>query len=280
MLKIKKVLVVSFFAVFFISVSIAAQNSKSSSEGTLELDAYRLQSRIDVAEITDDLSGLTFNPLTQSLFAVTNAPELLLEMTLEGDVKRVIPLLGFEDTEGITHIEGNRFAIVEERKRQVVFIEINGRTTEIKREHCEGYALALQGESNKGLEGIAWSKNLGILIAKEDEPEQLYHFDQQLQVGNNLSSFLNHSKQRGRLGDVAGLHSLANGNTLFLSEESRLLLELSVTGEVLSSKSFEYDPFGIFYYIRQPEGVTMADDGRLYIVSEPNQLFIFEKPKG
>ena len=140
MLKIKKVLVVSFFAVFFISVSIAAQNSKSSSEGTLELDVYRLQSRIDVAEITDDLSGLTFNPLTQSLFAVTNAPELLLEMTLEGDVKRVIPLLGFEDTEGITHIEGNRFAIVEERKRQVVFIKIDGRTTEIKREHCEGYA--------------------------------------------------------------------------------------------------------------------------------------------
>jgi len=279
-LKKKWALAAGFVVVFFVSVSIAAQSRWPSSQGSLELEAYQLQSRIDVAEITDDLSGVTFNALTQSLFAVTNAPEQIVEMSLEGKVKRLIPLLGFDDTEGITHIGGNRFAIVEERKRQVVFIDINKHTNEIKREHCEGYKLPLQGEKNKGLEGIAWSKKAGILIAKEDEPEQLYHFDQQQHDGKYLTPFLNNSIQRKQLGDVAGLHSLANGNTLFLSEESRLLLELSPKGYVLSSKSFEYDPFGIFYSIRQPEGVTMADDGRLYIVSEPNQLFIFEKPKG
>ena len=268
---------------FFISVSTAGQHKIIRSTGdSIELSRYELVSRIDVEEVDDDLSGLTFNPLTESLFAVTNEPPQLIEMSLEGRVIRLIPLLGFEDTEGITHVQGNQFALVEERKRQVVFFSVDESTTKIEHEHCEVYALAMKGEKNKGLEGIAWRDGAGLLLAKEDEPEQLYQLAANNQFERGLTVLLQRSETPRSLGDVAGLHSLANGNTLLLSEASAVLLELSPQGEVVSEKSFaglRYDSFVMFKSIRQPEGVTVADDGRLYIVSEPNQLFIFNKPE-
>jgi len=277
----RNLLVFSVFALF-ISVAIAGQHSPLGTVvESIELDRYELKSRIDLAEIEDDLSGLTFNPLTKSLFAVTNAPEQVVEISLEGKVKRIIPLIGFDDTEGITHIHGNQFAVVEERKRHVVFISIDQATSQIERSSCETYALPFNGEKNKGLEGIAWSERSGLLIAKEDEPEQLYHFERNPNVEKEVNLLLKRSEERQSLEDVAGLHSLKNGNTLFLSEASRMLLELSPNGEILSKKSFgglRFDPFGVFQYIRQPEGVTLSDDGRLFVVSEPNQLIIFHKP--
>ena len=275
-------IVVCSVLALFISVAIAGQHSSFRSEhASIELELYQLTSRIDLDEIDDDLSGLTFNPITKSLFAVTNEPPQVVEISLEGNVKRLIPLLGFEDTEGITHIRGNQFAVVEERRRHVVFLSIDKMTSQINRETCETYALPFNGEKNKGLEGIAWSEQSGLLIAKEDEPEQLYHFARNPKVGRSAQLLLQRSEERQSLEDVAGLHSMKNGNTLFLSEASRVLLELSPEGDVLSEKSFDglrYAPFGVFQYIRQPEGVTLSDDGRLFIVSEPNQLIIFNKP--
>ncbi len=271
----------SIFA-FFVSVAMAGQHSSFRTEsGSIELDRYQLLSRIDLAEVDDDLSGLTFNPLTKSLFAVTNEPPQVVELSLEGKVKRLIPLIGFDDTEGITYVHGDQFAVVEERRRHVVFLSIDPMTRQIERSSCETYALPFNGVKNKGLEGIAWSEQFGLLIAKEDEPEQLYHFSRNPKADQRVNLLLNRSEERQSLEDVAGLHIMKNGNTLFLSEASRMLLELSPSGEVLSEKSFggpRYDLFGIFQYIRQPEGVTLSDDGHLFVVSEPNQLFIFHKP--
>jgi len=281
MRQIKRIIgVIGLFALLM-SVTIAAKHNPPRATGaSIELDSYRLISRINLPEVDDDLSGLTFNPLTNSLFAVTNEPPQVLEISLDGRVKRVIQLLGFNDTEGITYIDGNRFAVVEERKRQVVFISIDSMTTQINLALCEKYALPLVGESNKGLEGIAWSAMHGLLLAKEDEPEQLYQFSRNTGIVKNSNALLQRSQQRALLDDVAGLHSMRNGNTLFLSEASRTLIELSPTGKELSRKTFGWqmsDPFSLFDYIRQPEGVTVSDDGRLFVVSEPNQLLIFTK---
>jgi len=275
---------IAFFMVFLsVSIAIAAKHKPVEvKEGSIDLNRYQLESRIDLAEIQDDLSGITFSPVTQSLFAVTNEPPQVVELSLEGKVKRLIKLSGFEDTEGITHISDHRFAVVEERKRQVVFISIASQTRHIKRDSLESYKLPLGGEKNKGLEGIAWSKQYGLLIAKEDEPEQLYQLSTKQSAKDKASRLLSYAKKRKSLEDVAGLHSLDNGNTLFLSEASRTLLELSKDGQVLSKKSFGWrvsEPFKAYDYIKQPEGVTLSADDRLYIVSEPNQLLIFKKPQ-
>ncbi len=195
---------------FFISVSMAGQQKITRSTGdSIELSRYELVSRIDVEEVDDDLSGLTFNPLTESLFAVTNEPPQLIEMSLEGRVIRLIPLLGFEDTEGITHVQGNQFALVEERKRQVVFFSVDESTTKIEHEHCEVYALAMKGEKNKGLEGIAWRDGAGLLLAKEDEPEQLYQLAANNQFERGLTVLLQRSETPRSLGDCWNYHRKA-----------------------------------------------------------------------
>ena len=282
-IKLNNVFIVFFILFLTASIALAAQHKPAEVKaGSIDLNHYQLESRIDLAEIQDDLSGITFSPVTQSLFAVTNEPPQIAELSLEGNVKRLITLSGFEDTEGITHISNHRFAVVEERKRQVVFISITSHTRQIKRGSQESYTLPLGGEKNKGLEGVAWSQQYGLLIAKEDEPEQLYQLSNEQSAKEQASSLLSYAKKRKSLEDVAGLHSLGNGNTLFLSEASRTLLELSKEGQVLSKKLFEWrisEPFKGYDYIEQPEGVTLSADNRLYIVSEPNQLLIFNKPQ-
>ncbi len=122
---------------------------------------------------------------------------------------------------------------------------------------------------------------MALFFVKEDEPEKIYRFNQKQEEPVEFHAFIQRMEGQVSLEDVAGLHSMSNGNLLFLSEASRILLELSPSGELLSKKSmgaFGYDPFDLFYQVKQPEGVTPSDDGRLFVVSEPNQLFIFQKP--
>ena len=54
---------------------------------------------IRITHVRDNASGLTFCPKTKSLFMVVDEPELVMELDLEGGVKRTIPLRGFQDVE-------------------------------------------------------------------------------------------------------------------------------------------------------------------------------------
>ena len=67
------------------------------------------------------------------------------------------------------------------------------------------------------------------------------------------------------------------GHLILLSDESRLLMELSDSGEMLSYRSLN----GVFSDLRrsapQPEGVTLDRDGTLYLVSEPNLFYSFRR---
>ncbi len=155
---------VALIAVFtlFISVSIGAQlKPVVMNDASVGLADFRLLSRVDLKEVEDDLSGITFSAPTQSLFAVTNEPPQILEMTLRGKVKRVIPLIGFNDTEGVAHIRDNRFAVVEERRRRVVFVTIDAETQKIEYKNCDSRSISIDGSANKGLEGVAWSQQDG-----------------------------------------------------------------------------------------------------------------------
>ncbi len=72
-------------------------------------------------------SGLTFNPLSQTLLVVFNRPARIMELGLDGSKKRTITLHGFNDTEGMTHIRHNIFAVLEERRQTICIIDDRAR---------------------------------------------------------------------------------------------------------------------------------------------------------
>jgi uncharacterized protein YjiK len=67
------------------------------------------------------------------------------------------------------------------------------------------------------------------------------------------------------------------GHTLALSADSHLLLELNEKGEQVSFMTLLSGFNGLKKTIPRAEGVTMDEAGNLYMVSEPNLFYRFEK---
>ncbi|MNG14571.1 SdiA-regulated [compost metagenome] len=83
--------------------------------------------------------------------------------------------------------------------------------------------------------------------------------------------------------DMRNLSALAidprTGHTLALSADSHLLLELNEKGEQVSFMTLLSGFNGLKKTIPRAEGVTLDEAGTLYMVSEPNLFYRFEKQK-
>jgi uncharacterized protein YjiK len=83
--------------------------------------------------------------------------------------------------------------------------------------------------------------------------------------------------------DMRNLSALAidprTGHMLALSADSHLLLELDKNGEQVSFITLLRGFNGLKGTIPRAEGVTMDEAGTLYMVSEPNLFYRFEKQR-
>jgi uncharacterized protein YjiK len=67
------------------------------------------------------------------------------------------------------------------------------------------------------------------------------------------------------------------GHLLALSDESHLVIEINSDGRPISTLSLIGGQHGLEKSVPQAEGVATDDRGRLYVVSEPNLFYVFEK---
>lgn len=263
--------------------------------GTVNLDEYELVSGPTVIySIPDDLSGVTYNPLTNTLFMVANGNTTIYETNLSGGVLRTIFLSGFDDTEGIVHISGTRYAVSEERRGRITFFDITTSTSTVLYGNSDYVQLPGTWNNNQGLEGVSYDPAIGeVLTVKEKTPKGFYSFPTPVSYPTVLSSVntpCNMTLNPFGFGDIAGLHYLGltsgfdqlsvSDHTLLLSHESLALVETDENCNEISRISLNTGGGNgtLINAIPQPEGITMDDNGTLYIVSEPNQLFIFENP--
>lgn len=258
---------------------VPATTLESAPESTLQLADYQLVSSRVITEVTRDLSGATWSANSNTLFVITNRPTIVLELDLSGALIRRIELVNFHDTEGIVHLGGTLYAIVQERRALVTLVEIGPDTRSIDAEHSTSIKIDQANTNNRGLEGIAWSASSGLFVANEMEPVRVLHFAVTLE--DLLAGNIGQPRMLADvpLIDVAGLHVVESDQRLLaLSQESLELLELDFDGKVLSGFNFAKDRFALRRAIRHPEGVTMDDAGRIYVVGEPNHFLVLEKP--
>ena len=263
---------------------------------TVDLGAYELLcDPITISQVPEDLSGVTYNPLTNTLFMVRNSSgaETIYETTLSGKWLRTITLSSeFDDTEGIVHIGGTEYAVTEERVGKVTLININALTSNVN--HSNSTVLQLPGtwSGNDGLEGISYNPNDSkIHTLKERTSKAYYSFSKSASspLTNNDVNEPCGTNPFSSLSDLAGMHHLGLTNlpnlnvsthTLILSQESRTVIEIDENcnqkSQILLSANGANGTLSTA--VPQPEGVTMDNNGNLYIVSEPNLLYIFAKP--
>jgi len=225
----------------------------------------------------DEASDLAYNPQTKTLFSVMGKNPFLVELTLQGEVLRKMPLMGWSNPEAVTVMENGLLAIVDEREHLLSIVKVEAETRELHRDAFPKYDLGPSEDQNKAFEAITWDPRNQQLLLGEERPAALFSWK------SDGSQTLTGSKQKlvnGEL-DVRNLSALAidprTGHTLALSADSHLLLELDEQGEQVSFMTLLRGFNGLSKTIPRAEGVTIDDAGNIYMVSEPNLFYRFEK---
>ena len=225
----------------------------------------------------DEASDVAFNPQTRTLFAVMGKNPILVELSLEGDVLRKIPLNGWNNPEGIAVLEDGNLAITDERLHDLTVVKVNAQTTALNHDDSPSHDLGPSAKSNKGFEAIAWDPLRQRLIIGEERPPKLYTWN------TDGRSPLKGEKQplpSDEL-DLRNLSALGvdprTGHLLVLSADSNMLLELDEQGQQVSFMTLLGGFNGLEGTIPRAEGVTMDDKGTLYMVSEPALFYRFKK---
>lgn len=236
-----------------------------------------------IVGVKDDVSGLTYDPDRRSLFAVTNKRPEIIELSLDGDVLRRIPLSGVADPEAIEYISPGRYVITDERRQAVIEVVIDETTERLDVQHNSQVAIGIGRNGNLGFEGLAYDRAGGrLFVAKERDPMQIYEITGFPFAGRPASALQIHDNPAYTkalpLRDLSSLYFDARtGHLLALSDESRLIVELDKAGKAISKMSLRAGKHGLKRKIPQAEGLAMDDAGKLYVVSEPNLFYKFSR---
>ncbi|POA47836.1 DNA-binding protein [Pseudomonas sp. MPR-ANC1] len=255
--------------------------SQAEQKESIWLPDYRVV--IDAKPLTgmdkDEASDLSYNPQTKTLFSVMGKNPFLAELNLQGDVLRKMPLVGWSNPEGLTVMENGLMAIVDERQHLLSIVKVDADTRELNIANFPKYDLGPSKDQNKAFEAITWDPRNHQLLLGEERPPALFTWK------SDGSQTLNGDKQKLASDelDIRNLSALAidprTGHTLVLSADSHLLLELDEKGEQVSFMTLLGGFNGLKNTIPRAEGVTMDDAGTLYMVSEPNLFYRFEKKR-
>jgi uncharacterized protein YjiK len=272
-----------------------AQNPSPILSSQFNLMASKPQMTIANPPTNGNLSGVTYSPVSNSLFVIDNGSSQLYEFDLNGVYRRTILTTGFDDPEGLTWLDGNRFALLEEKTTHINIIDIAPTTTTINRASLPLASiirpdLAPNDPSagslnptggNTGLEGVAFdSINNRFIVLKEKSAGTPGDYGVNVfSVGwdGAASVLFNPSVPHGAATqsllslatDVADAHfDPVTQHLLVLSQESKRIIEVTLGGEVVGYRSQPGT---------QVEGVTMLPDGKtLFVVGESREFFRYE----
>ena len=244
-------------------------NGEAHQHGGLLLNDYR----VDVEEraiegLRDDVSALTYNNETNTLFAVLNGEPLLVELSLEGALLRKLRIDGVQDMEGLTHVSGNRYVVAEERSQRLLVIDVPPQAERIDVSNVPSLVIGLDLN--------------GLLVVKERDPLRVLSvtgFVDALAGGPmavQIQELTSPGSPRLFMHDLSSL-SLHDetGHLLLLSDESHMVVEYAESGEPLSLLGLWRGMSGLQKTVPQAEGLAMDDQRRLYLVSEPNLFYRF-----
>lgn len=247
------------------------------------LGSYRLSE-------TQEASGVTFDWDTRTLLAVGDEGQSVDRYTLTGQYLDSMTLdhLGpretraADDAEGIAYLGNGKIAIADERDMKVrLTTYAAGATRTLAELEPTSYSFG-PGGTNTGLEGVAYDP-VSNLIWGVQELSPIAVRQMPVDGGVYTDPFEQRVITRFGLHSVSDIYVMANSQSFALDDERRLnllilgrddqvILEIDRTGKVVDRLDFS------FLGLTTIEGVTMDDDGTIYLVgeggpAEPSYMF-------
>jgi uncharacterized protein YjiK len=308
-------------ALALMALALAAQTVVAAPAEALtgvDLATYKRVGRHDLPEPTrtvapagnllaQEASGVSYDRDTDTLFIVGDGGTSVTQVSKAGALIDTMTLAPggspqgttFYDTEGIAYIGGGEFVMTEERDRQLVrFTYVAGTT--LARDDAKTVKLGTT-IGNIGLEGVTNDPTGGgFVVVKETEPESIFQTGIDWDAGTATNGSPTTTESTGLfqpmlagLGDFSDVFALSNLSTLsgpetshllILSQESGRVVNVDRSGNVSSSLTIVSDPDNPLSVPEQTdEGVTMDNDGNLYVVNENGggdanhpQLWVYE----
>lgn len=237
--------------------------------------------------IPANASGLTYSSATGTLFAVINNPPQVAELSTDGNLLRIIPLHGVRDPEGITHVEGELFIIAAERDHQLVLARIDAGIAELDLSDAPRLGLGINLNGNRGFEGVAWDPaGKRLFVVQEKSPVRVLEITGLLAAMRGEGLDLQVTEwEPGRLEepflrDLSSVsYDVAGGHLLLLSDESRMAVEYDANRDPVGVLPLRRGWHGLARDIPQAEGIALGPDGTLYVVSEPNLFYRYQRSR-
>ena len=240
---------------------------------------------LPIRGLSRNASGLTFNTDTGTLFTVINRPAQIAELTTDGRLLRVIGLDGAMDPEGITHVQGDTYVISDEHSHSMYWVRIGPDSTRVSVAGRSSLRLSIDSVHNSSFEGVSWDSRQGrLFVVKEKLPLRVLvvHGLDALQPPNGFNIDISEWKSsRAASLFMSDLSSLTlhepTGHLLLLSDESALVVEYAADGRPVSMLPLWRGFHGLQRKVPQPEGLAVSPDGAIYVLSEPNLFYRFER---
>ncbi len=232
-----------------------------------------------------NVSGLSYRRASGTLFVVINRPAALAEITTDGHLLRQWPLPRAMDPEGISHVEDDLFIVSDEADNRLHWVRIRPEAPALEIDPVDPLPLGFRAWHNLGLEGASWDEARGeLLLVNEKWPRRMLAVQGLAPPGHNASAsaVVRNAWPAGQPAPLGSdLSSLTvhprSGNLLLLSDESATITEYSRTGQLLGVLPLWPGLHGLRHRVPQAEGITVGDDDAIYVVSEPNLLYRFER---
>jgi uncharacterized protein YjiK len=248
--------------------------------------------------LAEEASAVTYDWENHNLYVVGDGGTSIVEVNKQGQLlssMTLAPEAGgpqgrtFFDTEGVAFVGNEEFVITEERRRWVDKFKYEAEG-ELTRANAQTVKLGTE-IGNIGLEGVtndplaAGTFGPGLILAKEMTPENIFATEVNWTAGTATngsvttpeSTSLFPASEVGTL-DFSDVFALANlqdistaekENLLIISQESGRVVNVSRTGHVNSSLTILSEPGNPLTVPEQTdEGVTMDEEGVLYVVNE------------
>lgn len=262
--------------------------------GALDACPYQASYTIAVSEA----SGVTYNRDTDTLFAIGDEGMELVELSKAGQKLGAMPFnqngpreaRAFDDPEGISYLGGGKFAIADERRYSAVVVTYDPATTpDLALLSQTSYAYGTSN-SNTGLEGVAWDPlTQSLWGVHELGPVQILEMPDfpAVRAGGPIvvrEPILRNRITRPGITQLSDIYIMAESawfsptdprrdNILVLSRDVRRVFEMNRQGQILGSLDLA------FLNSANIEGITMDDDGKIYLVGEqsvmPPKLHVF-----
>jgi uncharacterized protein YjiK len=246
------------------------------------LDGYRVAAGpIKVPEVGNDLSAITFDPDTGTLFAIRNNNCRIFELDREGKLLRSFALTGYEDTEDLAYLGSGQLAVIEERRRTLSIAAIPQGGKPLARP-ADVRLVEPKEYGNVGLEGVAFDlKGDRFYLVKEKQPRGIYAVARAAKPDD--ASAVTHpwdlEAHNFGLNDISAVTLVpSNGHLLLLSDESHTIVECTADGREVGRLPLSAGSAGLAADVLRAEGIALDDQGRLYVVCEPDTFYVFTKP--